>query len=43
MSGKYVDTPGLYQIKIEYYPVEGRASIERELWLNGELFLKPVS
>lgn len=33
-----VDTPGLYQIKIEYYPVEGRgASIERELWLNGEL------
>ncbi|NLW09577.1 MAG: ABC transporter substrate-binding protein, partial [Firmicutes bacterium] len=34
----HVDTPGLYQIKIEYYPVEGRgASIERELWLNGKL------
>ncbi|NLY89645.1 MAG: extracellular solute-binding protein [Firmicutes bacterium] len=34
----HVDTPGLYQIKIEYYPVEGRgASVERELWINGEL------
>lgn len=33
-----VDTPGFYQIKMEYYPIEGRgAGIERELWINGEL------
>lgn len=35
-----VDVPkeGLYNIKIEYFPIEGRgSSIERELWINGEL------
>lgn len=35
-----VDIPkeGFYNIKIEYFPVEGRgSSIERELWINGEM------
>ena len=34
-----VDVPqeGLYNLYIEYFPIEGRsASIEREVWINGE-------
>jgi len=33
-----VPEEGLYNIFIEYFPVEGRGSaIEREIWINGEL------
>ncbi|MDI3509215.1 MAG: hypothetical protein PWP55_1407 [Clostridiales bacterium] len=33
-----IKTAGLYNVKIEYYPVEGRgSSIERELLINGQL------
>lgn len=33
-----IKTAGLYNIKIQYYPIEGRgSSIERELWINGQL------
>lgn len=35
-----VDIPkeGFYNLKIEYFPIEGRgSSIERELWINGEM------
>lgn len=34
----YVEKEGLYNIEIEYFPVEGRSSsIERELHINGEI------
>lgn len=34
----YVPEEGLYNIFIEYFPIEGRGSaIEREIWINGEL------
>ena len=33
-----VDEAGLYQISVDYYPIEGRgASIEREIYLNGTI------
>lgn len=33
-----INKAGLYNIKIEYYPIKGRgSSIERELWINGKL------
>jgi len=33
----YVEKEGLYNIYIEYFPIEGRSTdIERELWINGE-------
>ncbi|SEO18149.1 ABC-type glycerol-3-phosphate transport system, substrate-binding protein [Amphibacillus marinus] len=33
-----VDQPGLYNIEIKYYPIEGKSSsIERELYINGQL------
>lgn len=36
-----VDEPGLYNLRIHYYPIEGKSSaIERELAINGEVPFK---
>ncbi|HEY8363024.1 MAG TPA: extracellular solute-binding protein [Tissierellaceae bacterium] len=33
-----VERPGLYNVKVVYYPIEGKGTdIEREVWINGEL------
>lgn len=33
-----VKKAGLYNIRVEYYPIKGRgAAIEREIWINGEI------